>query len=117
MSFKPIGNKAWSVGVRRKCHPALLALLAEWGGAAVITFGEAAFKWFGLASSEDRRTIELFWARADKYEAQLPISLDLDGVKRRVTLYPVPHPSGANAAWSSRFPDLLRARLRGGQGS
>ena len=113
--FKPTGNKAWSLGVRRKCHPALLELLGGWEGTAVITFGEAAFKWFGFQSSEDRRTVEQFWARTDKYEAQLPIGLGLAGVERRVTLYPVPHPSRANATWSARFPALLRARLRGCQ--
>lgn len=111
--FKPIGNKPWSVGVRRRCHPTLLKLLAKWDGASVITFGEAAFKWFGLGSSQDRQTIEQFWKGAEKYQAQLPISLELAGVMRRFILCPVPHPSGANATWSSRFPDLLASRLRG----
>jgi len=110
--FKPIGNKAWSVGDRRKCQPALLELLAKWDGAEVITFGEAAFKWFGLGSSNDRRTIEQFWKRADKYQAELSISLNILGVERRFILCPVPHPSGANATWSSRFPVLLRERLQ-----
>ena len=112
--FKPICNKAWPVGVRRRCQPALLHLLASWHGTSVITFGETAFKWFGLSSAEIRREIEQFWKRGDKYDAQLSISLKLAGVERRFTLCPVPHPSGANATWSKKFPDLLRARLRGG---
>jgi uracil-DNA glycosylase len=110
--FKPKGNAAWSVGVRRKCHPALLELFGEWEGTAVITFGEAAFNWFGYGSHENRRSVEQFWSRADKYEAQLPIDLPLAGGERRVTLYPMPHPSRANATWFDRFPELFRVRLR-----
>lgn len=110
--FKPIGNKAWPVGVRRQCRPALLELLAAWKGTEVVTFGEAAFDWFGLGSPAERRLVEQFWARADKYEAQFPISLRIAGVERHFTVHPLPHPSGANAAWTSRFPGLLRARLQ-----
>jgi uracil-DNA glycosylase family 4 len=112
--FKPIGNRPWPVSVRRSCQPALLQLLAQWRGTSVVTFGEVAFKWFGLGSSEARRSVEQFWARADKYHASLQIALDVAGVERRFTLYPVPHPSGANAIWAAKFPDLLRARLRDG---
>ncbi len=89
--FKPIGNHAWSMDVRRKCHPALLELLGAWDGTAVVTFGEAAFKWFGFGSLENDRTVKQFWARTDKYEAQLPICLRLAGVDRRVILHPVLH--------------------------
>jgi uracil-DNA glycosylase family 4 len=112
--FKPIGNKAWPVGVRRQCRPALLELLAGWQGSAVITFGEAAFRWFGLGDAADRLVIDRFWGRTDKYEAILPISIELGGVERRLILHPVPHPSRANAAWVNRFPALLAARLRAG---
>lgn len=110
--FKPKGNKAWPVGVRRQCRPALLELLAAWRGTEVVTFGEAAFKWFGLGSSAERRLVEQFWTRADKYEAQFPISLHMDGIERHFMVHPLPHPSGANAVWSSRFPGLLRTRLQ-----
>ena len=110
--FKPVGNKPWSKAVRRLCQPPLLQLLAHWQGTAVIAFGEAAFKWFGLGSTEVRREIEQFWQRPDKYTAHLAIACEVAGVQRRFTLYPVPHPSGANAVWARQFPDLLRARLR-----
>jgi uracil-DNA glycosylase family 4 len=109
--FKPKGNKAWSVGVRRQCRPALLELLATWKGTEVVTFGEAAFKWFGLGSPAERRLVELFWKRPDKFEARFPLSLCIAGAERHFTVHPLPHPSGANAVWSSRFPGLLRARL------
>lgn len=109
--FKPVGNKPWSMGVRRRCHPALLQILASWRGTSVVTFGEAAFKWFGLESSEARRSIEQFWGRDDKFHAPFEVALRFPGGERRLTLYPVPHPSGANATWSAKFPQLLRARL------
>ena len=111
--FKPFGNKPWPMSVRRKCHAALRQLLGEWRGSEVVTFGEAAFKWFGLDGAEARRVVEQFWLRDDKFDASLETSLSVGGVERRFVLYPVPHPSGANAAWSAKFPDLLRGRLRG----
>lgn len=110
--FKPVGNKPWPQAVRRRCQPALLELLARWSGTAVITFGEAAFKWFGLAGAELRRDVDRFWQRPDKYGARLPVALEIAGARRSFDLLPVPHPSGANAAWAKAFPDLLRARLR-----
>lgn len=113
--FKPVGNKPWPMSVRRKCHPALLQLLGSWRGTAVVTFGEAAFKWFGLAGPESRRSIEQFWLRDDKFQVSLETFVAIGGVERRFVLCPVPHPSGANAAWSAKFPDLLRARLAGGR--
>lgn len=112
--FKPIGNKAWPVGVRRQCRPALLELLAGWQGSAVVTFGEAAFRWFGLGDAADQLVIDRFWGRTDKYEASLPISIELGGVERRLILHPAPHPSRANAAWVKRFPALFAARLQAG---
>lgn len=111
--FKPIGNKPWPADVRRRCQPALLQLLASWRGTSVLTFGEAAFKWFGLGGAEVRSEIDRFWKRPDKYEAQLTVAVVLAGVERRFILCPVPHPSGANAIWAKKFPDLLRARLQG----
>lgn len=109
--FKPVGNKPWSMAVRRQCLPALLELLAGWEGTAIVTFGEAACKWFGLAGPQQRQAVERFWGRPDKYEARLELPLVLAGEERRLVLHPLPHPSGANAAWVGRFPGLLKARL------
>jgi len=110
--FKPIRNKAWPINVRRRFQPILLKFLGTWKGTEVVTFGEAAFKWFGLSSPENRRSIEQFWKRADKYHSQFQVSLSIEGIERCFTLYPVPHPSLANATWSARFPELFTARLR-----
>jgi len=109
--FKPVGNKPWSMDVRRRCRPPLLELLAGWRGAPVIAFGEAAFKWFGMGSAEGRSIVDRFWRRQDKFEARCPIELALGGEVRRFVLLPVPHPSGANAVWAGRFAGLLRGRL------
>ena len=115
--FKPIGNKPWPMSVRRRCYPALVQLLASWRGTSVVTFGEAAFKWFGLENSETRQAIEQSWRRDDKFHASFEIALRHADVERRLTLYPVPHPSGANATWAAKFPHLLRARLDGTRGA
>jgi uracil-DNA glycosylase family 4 len=112
--YKPVKNHPWSMAVRRRCQPALLRLLARWQGHRVITFGEAAFRWFGLTDSTARAEIDRVWARPDKYSAELRVDLELPGRERRTfTLCAVPHPSGANARWARAFPDLLRSRLQG----
>ena len=110
--YKPVGNKPWSLSVQRRCKPALLQLLGSWQGSLVVTFGEAAFRWFGIRSSATRAELNQFWALPDKYTAELAVSLEVAGRTRIFTLCPVPHPSGANARWSRSFPELLRARLR-----
>ncbi|NUZ08323.1 uracil-DNA glycosylase family protein [Piscinibacter koreensis] len=111
--FKPLGNRPWSLAVRRRCRPPLLELLAGWQGRRVIAFGEAAFGWFGLGDATLRRELDAFRTRADTYEAELDVVLDMpDATVRRLTLCPVPHPSGANARWARAFPTLLKARLR-----
>lgn len=110
--YKPIGNTPWSLSVQRLCQPALLQLLAPWQGSRVITFGKAAFRWFGITNRATLADIDQFWALPNKYSAEFEISLELRGGLRTFTLCPVPHPSGANARWSKSFLELLRARLR-----
>ncbi|MCI2262275.1 hypothetical protein [Xanthomonas indica] len=61
-----------------------------------------------------RAALDAFWAREDRFQAQTEVELrSEDGRRtRRVTLYPLPHPSPLNQAWYKRFPALLDARLR-----
>ncbi|WP_295940092.1 hypothetical protein [uncultured Xanthomonas sp.] len=64
-----------------------------------------------------RAALEAFWAREDRFQAQTEVELrSEDGRRsrrsRRVTLYPLPHPSPLNQTWYKRFPALLDARLR-----
>jgi uracil-DNA glycosylase len=107
--FKPEGNKAWPLAVRRRFHAVLWPLLLrEWDGRDVLTFGTEAFHWFALGQPDAvRQQVDAFWARDDRYEASL--ALQLDG--RRLDLHPLPHPSPANAVWARQFPGLLNARL------
>lgn len=113
--YKPIGNKAWSMQVKKRFQPLMAeVLLRNWNGSDVIALGRDAFFWFGINQPKEvRAALEEFWERGDRYEAFLEMPLALaDGAARTFKLYPLPHPSPLNATWYGRFPDLLTARLR-----
>lgn len=106
--YKPIDNKAWSIKIKRRFAPLIAEAMSDiWQGDALITLGEDAFRWLGLANPALRDTIDAFWQRADRFEAGLPVRLG----DRRFTVYPLPHPSPLNATWFSRFPAMLDRRL------
>ena len=106
--FKPVDNKAWSVGVKRRFAPLVTTLIAElWRGDTLITLGNDAFLWFGLAEPTLAPSLQAYWAREDRYESHLDVTLR----GRALRLYPLPHPSPLNAAWFARFPAMLDARL------
>ncbi len=111
--YKPVGNKAWSMAVKRRFHPLMSRLLIEqWDGRDVITLGREAFLWFGLEQSrETRETLEAFWAREARFNESLEVELRSGDEARTFRLHPLPHPSPLNQTWFKRFPDLLRARL------
>lgn len=112
--YKPVGNKAWSMRVKRRFHPLMRALLIEqWQGRSLITLGREAFLWFGIGQSkEERARIEAFWKSDDRFETFITVTLTTPaGGIRQFDIYPLPHPSPLNATWYKRFPDLLRARL------
>ena len=112
--YKPIGNKAWSMKVKRGFAPTMRALLINaWQGRSLITLGREAFLWFGIDQPKDERArIEAFWAREDRFESAIDIELTTDEGERAVfDIRPLPHPSPLNATWYKRFPDLLRQRL------
>lgn len=112
--YKPIGNKAWSITVKRRFQPLMAELLlGHWRGERVIVLGREAFFWFGIGQApEVTAALEAFWARADRHDATLAIDYRHAGLSRRLTLAPLPHPSPANAVWFARFPALLAARLQ-----
>jgi len=113
--YKPVGNKAWSMAVKKRFQPLMMAVLAEqWHGDALITLGREAFLWFGIGQSRDQRQrLEAFWRSDARFEAGYPLTLGAPtGRARRVTLYPLPHPSPLNATWYKHFPAMLRARLQ-----
>lgn len=113
--YKPIGNKAWPMSVKRQFQPLVAeVLLTQWRGGNVITLGREAFFWFAIAQSKAvGQAIKTHWESADRFTQSL--SLDYQGpapvVGRTLTLHPLPHPSPLNAVWFKRFPDLLADRL------
>lgn len=113
--YKPVGNKAWSMAIKKRFQPLMMAVLAEyWQGEELITLGREAFLWFGIGQSRDeRRRLEAFWRSEDRFEAETEVTLgSADSRQRTVKLCPLPHPSPLNATWYKHFPALLQARLR-----
>ncbi len=113
--YKPVGNKAWSMKVKKQFQPLVADLLIHaWHGRDVITLGREAFLWFGINQPvEARRQLEAFWEREDRFSTYTELELAApDGDSRRLRLYPLPHPSPLNATWYRRFPELLEQRLR-----
>lgn len=107
--FKPVGNKAWSTTIKRRFIPYIRELLAEaWQGTELITLGNQAFDWFGLAEPKNKPLLREYWAREERYESFLEVSL----AGKMIRLYPLPHPSPLNATWHARFPEMLDRRLK-----
>lgn len=112
--YKPLGNKAWSMAVKRRFQPLMARLLIEaWQGCEVITLGREAFLWFGLGQPvATRDRLEAHWATGDRFHTSLELDYGLEGgPSRRLRLHPLPHPSPLNATWYRRFPGLLAERL------
>ncbi len=113
--FKPTGNKAWSVAIKRRFYPIIASYLVDhWQGNQLITLGNVAFDWFGLAAErEERLALKHFWGQADRYEQSISVRLSspLSGAQKELRLHPLPHPSPLNATWYPRFGGLIDARL------
>lgn len=111
--YKPLGNKAWSMKVKKRFHPLMLELLLHhWHGQDLITLGREAFLWFGLNQSKPaRERLEAYWGSERRFEQCLEVELSAAGRQRVFRLHPLPHPSPLNATWYARFPGLLRQRL------
>ncbi|MCW8888856.1 MAG: uracil-DNA glycosylase [Gammaproteobacteria bacterium] len=112
--YKPLGNKAWSMKVKKQFQPLVADLLVNsWSGSDIITLGREAFFWFAInLEREVKQQLEQFWQREDRFTSSIEVNLtSVEGVTRTVRLHPLPHPSPLNATWYKRFPDLLLARL------
>ncbi|MHB0776207.1 uracil-DNA glycosylase family protein [Halomonas sp. WWR20] len=112
--YKPAGNKAWSMAVKKRFQPLMAKVLVdEWQGRELITMGREAFLWFGINQPREvRQALEAFWTREDRFSACHATSLVLeDGREAQFRLAPLPHPSPLNQTWFKRFPDLLKQRL------
>src|SRR5699024_6344276 len=112
--YKPIGNKAWPMAVKKRVPPLMAELLAAyWQGRDIITLGREAFLWFGIGQTKiERDRLLAFWQSANRFQSAIGVDIGAPGQARRaVRLHPLPHPSPLNATWFKRFPDLLSARL------
>lgn len=116
--YKPVGNKAWSMAVKRRFQPLMAELLIDlWHGRGgrrtVIALGREAFFWFGIGQpAEVNAALDDFWALGDeRYGRTLEVGYAHGGVTHPITLAPLPHPSPANAVWFSHFSALMDARL------
>lgn len=113
--YKPVGNKAWSMKVKKQFQPLIADLLVNgWNGREVITLGREAFLWFGINQEKAaRQQLEAFWEQEDRFENHTEVTLRTpEGTSRALRLHPLPHPSPLNATWYKRFPELLAARLK-----
>jgi uracil-DNA glycosylase len=113
--YKPPGNKAYAESVKQRFRPFLAELLAgHWKGSLVIPLGTEAFQWF--ARYAEPGAADAFWAREDRYEAELPcvLTAQVEGkeLRKPITVAPLPHPSPLNQRWYAKFPDLLAGRLK-----
>ena len=108
--YKPVGNKAWSMKVKRRFSPFIAELMVDhWAGNTLITLGNVALDWFRIEAPHEKDRLADFAKQADRYESSLTITLR----GKSITLLPLPHPSPLNAQWYRKVPDLLRARLDG----
>lgn len=106
--YKPIGNKAWSMKVKRRFSGFIAELLVDhWKGDQLLLLGNVALDWFRIEAPHEKARIAAFGKRAERYTESLDITLR----GKRLTLHPLPHPSPLNARWYRKVPDLLRARL------
>ena len=115
LPYKPVGNRAWPMGAKKGFQPLVADLLIHaWQGSTVITLGREAFFWFAINQGREvKERLERFWSRDDRFAESVEVELCAPtGVCRRLTLYPLPHPSPLNATWYRLFPDLLGRRLR-----
>lgn len=116
--YKPVGNRAWSMAVKRRFQPLVAELLfGAWQGRdgerTVIALGREAFFWFGIGQpAEVGAALGAFWAQGDaRYRRTLRIDYCAGDATHAITLAPMPHPSPANAVWFARFPALMDERL------
>ena len=113
--YKPPGNKAYLVKVKKRFRPFLEQLFVfHWQGNQVITLGTEAFKWF--APYGVKGELDSFFKTSDRYENKLTVNLsatDDSGMthEKVINLLPLPHPSPLNQKYYAAFPGMLQQRL------
>lgn len=111
--YKPIANRAWPLAVQRLFQPLIRdIMLMQWHGDRVITLGNQAFRWFGIGQpANEQARMDTYWSGGRRYLDPLRVLVANAKRRRWLTLYPLPHPSPANAVWRERFPALLQRHL------
>ena len=73
--YKPIGNKAWSMKVKKRFQPLMADLLIKgWNGSKIVTLGREAFFWFAINQDRSvKQKLEAFWARDDRFETSVEV--------------------------------------------
>ena len=113
--YKPPGNKAYLVKVKKRFRPFIEQLLIfHWQGNQIITLGTEAFKWF--IPYGEKGEVENFYKSRDRFERKLTVNLsatdDLGMTHQRaIILLPLPHPSPLNQKYYGAFPRMLQTRL------
>lgn len=113
--YKPPGNKAYLVKVKKRFRPFLEQLFVfHWQGNQVIPLGTEAFKWF--APYAPKGEVDSFYRREDRFEEKFKVTItatDEMGMShsKAITLLPLPHPSPLNQKYYAVFPKMLQKRL------
>ena len=111
--YKPIGNKAYPVKVKKRFRPFIEELLiCHWSGNLIIPLGNESLKWFTHYSKEN---ITNFMKSTERFEKTQEVTLTskIDGkvYEKSVTVAPLPHPSPLNQKYYQKFPQMLQERL------
>ena len=113
--YKPPGNKAYLVKVKKRFRPFLEQLFVlHWQGDRVITLGTEAFKWFATYGAKGE--LDNFHRSSDRFEDKISVNIsatDNLGMSHTkvLTLLPLPHPSPLNQKYYEAFPKMLQKRL------
>ena len=114
--FKPPGNKAYSSAVKERFRPFLAELLVQhWQGDRVITLGTEAFQWFAPYETEPG-AFDAFWKREDRYEAEIPCTIELHDAVSRATKRSDHHAAAAPVAAQSALVQPLSGLARSAAG-
>lgn len=113
--YKPPGNKAYPVKVKKRFRPFIEELLVfHWQGNQIITLGTEAFKWY--TQYGESGAVDSFWKQGDRFEDIIVVKIqatDPEGNTKTkpIALLPLPHPSPLNQKYYAIFPKMLRYRL------
>jgi uracil-DNA glycosylase len=108
--YKPIGNKPWSMKVKKAFRHLNIELLEAWRGRDLITFGNHAFFWFGIESKSNRQQLLNHWYDQSIVERYTKTLTVVCGTKS-LRLYPLPHPSGLNTHYAKCFDSWFKKRI------